>query len=204
MHFTGFKNGGRSGRTGARFGSAVASVLLSLLAVICVATPAQASTSVKISRIYYNSPGTDTRTNASLNAEYVNITNISSVTRVITGWTIRDAANHIYKFPSTSIPAGRTVTLHTGKGTNSGYQRYWQSGAYIWNNDKDTAYLRNAAGAAIFTCSYNSTAVAYKNCRPAIRRPGLRRRPSVDGALLALPVGLAQLSLEHLAGGRQR
>jgi archaellum component FlaF (FlaF/FlaG flagellin family) len=150
--------------TWARGNRALALAVISLLALVFAATPAQAATAVKISRIYYNSPGTDTRTNTSLNAEYVNVQNISSVTQVVTGWTVRDAANHVYTFPATSIPPGGTVTVHTGKGTNSGNQRYWGSGAYIWNNDMDTGYLRNSSGAAIFTCSYNSTAASYKNC----------------------------------------
>jgi hypothetical protein len=164
MYSTGDENGGGKIMSVARGGRAAAVALVSLLAVVFAAAPAQAATSVKISRVYYNSPGTDDRSNTSLNAEYVNVQNISTVTQVVTGWTVRDAANHVYTFPSTSIPAGGTVTVHTGKGTNSGNQRYWGSGAYIWNNDTDTAYLRNSAGTAIFTCSYNSTAVSYKNC----------------------------------------
>jgi hypothetical protein len=164
MQSTGHANGNGTSRARARTGRAVFAALISLLAVVGVASPADAATAVKISRIYYNSPGTDNWSTSSLNAEYVNLLNLTGVTQVITRWTIRDAQGHVYTFPTTSIPAHGTVTLHTGKGVNSGNQRYWQSGAYIWNNDRDTAYLRNAAGAAIFTCSYNSTAVAYKNC----------------------------------------
>lgn len=162
MQSTGLGHVGTSRR--ARLGRAATAAVVSLLAVVCAAAPADAATTVKISRIYYNSPGSDTRTNASLNAEYVTLLNLTGVTQVITRWTIRDAQAHVYTFPTTSIPAHGTVTLHTGKGVNSGSQRYWQQANYIWNNDRDTAYLRNSAGAAIFTCSYNSTAAAYKNC----------------------------------------
>lgn len=152
----------RSVRSGA--GRSAASGLLCLLAVVCFAGPADAAGSLKVSRVYYNSPGVDDRSNTSLNAEYVNVQNISTSTQVVTGWTLRDVAGHVYTFPATSIPAGQTVTVHTGKGANTGNQRFWQSAAYIWNNDTDTAYLRNSAGAAISTCSYNSTAASYKNC----------------------------------------
>lgn len=164
VHSTGNGNGHIRGTHRARGGRVVLFALVSLLAVLFTAAPAQAATTVKISRIYYNSPGTDIYSTTSLNAEYVNVTNIGTTTLAITGWTIRDAANHIYKFPSTSIPARSTVTLHTGKGTNTGNQRYWGSGAYIWNNDKDTGYLRSPAGTLISVCSYNSTATSYKNC----------------------------------------
>src|SRR6478672_5243854 len=155
---------GNSSAATRRLGTTAASVVLALAAVVFGSGPAQAAAAVKISRIYYNSPGTDTRSNTSLNAEYVTLQNMTSRTQVITGWTIRDAVGHTYKFPTTSILAWKTVTLHTGKGVNSGASRYWQQTNYIWNNDKDTAYLRNAAGAAIFTCAYNNATVAYKNC----------------------------------------
>ena len=142
----------------------VLSVLVAAVAGLLAATPAEATPAIKIYKIYYNSPGTDTRTNTSLNGEYVVLRNMTTTSRSITGWTVRDAAGHIYKFGTLSIPAGKIVTLHTGKGTNSSTQRYWGSGNYIWNNDRDTGYLRNAAGTLIHSCAYNSTAVAYKYC----------------------------------------
>jgi hypothetical protein len=49
--------------------------------------------------------------------------------------------------------------------TNTSATRYQGSGNYIWNNDKDTATLRQATGAKIRdTCSYNSTKADYKMC----------------------------------------
>jgi hypothetical protein len=44
--------------------------------------------------------------------------------------------------------------LHTGKGTNTTTNRYWGSGNYIWNNNGDAAYLRNASGKAVDNCSW--------------------------------------------------
>ena len=54
--------------------------------------------------------------------------------------------------------------VHTGKGTdgyNPSGQRdsahlYWNSGAYIWNNDKDTATLRSASTRIYDTCAWKS------------------------------------------------
>jgi hypothetical protein len=126
--------------------------------------PADAAPVVKIIKVYYDSPGADTRTNTSINGEYVVVKNMTTTTRVITGWTVRDAAGHIYKFGTFSLGGGKTVTLYTGKGTNSSTRRYWGQTNYVWNNDKDTASLRNASGSLIQTCSYNSTAVDYKTC----------------------------------------
>jgi hypothetical protein len=65
--------------------------------------------------------------------------------------------------PRKSEPA-LPVTVHTGTGTNTIRHRYWRSANYIWNNDRDTATLKNAAGVVKDRCSYNSTAVDYKVC----------------------------------------
>ncbi|MEU4547977.1 lamin tail domain-containing protein [Nonomuraea dietziae] len=66
------------------------------------------------------------------------------------------------------LGAGKTVTLRTGKGRNTTTIRYWgRSGgtfAYIWNQTKDTGYLRDAHGRLADSCSYNSARYDYKNC----------------------------------------
>lgn len=52
--------------------------------------------------------------------------------------------------------AGASFYLHTGKGTNSPTHRYRGSGAYIWNNTGDTAYLCNSSGTLIDSCPWGS------------------------------------------------
>jgi hypothetical protein len=126
--------------------------------------PAQAAGSVHLTAIYYNSPGTDTRSNTSLNAERVVITNTTSAAVALTGWTLVDASNHRYTFGSFALGKGKSVTLHTGHGTNTATNRYWNSGNYIWNNDKDKATLKRANGAVQDTCSYNSTKYSSTPC----------------------------------------
>jgi hypothetical protein len=132
---------------------------------LVVATPAQAATpAVMITKVYYNSPGTDNRSNSSLNAEYVRLTNKRSSTINLKNWTLRDKANHVYKFSGDfKLKAGASVVIHTGKGTNTSSHRYWGSGNYIWNNTGDTAYLRNSAGTKIDSCSWGSKG-SYTNC----------------------------------------
>ncbi|HEV8529075.1 MAG TPA: hypothetical protein VGS60_16245 [Actinomycetes bacterium] len=39
----------------------------------------------------------------------------------------------MYKFGTFSLGAGKSVRIHTGTGTNTSTDRYWNSGAYIWN-----------------------------------------------------------------------
>ncbi|MEU5942092.1 lamin tail domain-containing protein [Micromonospora sp. NPDC047548] len=132
---------------------------------LAVAAPAQAATpAVQITKVYYNSPGTDNRSNSSLNAEYVKLTNRRSTTINLKSWTLRDKSNHVYKFSGDfRLAKGASVYIHTGKGTNTSTHRYWGSGAYIWNNTGDTAYLRNSAGTAIDSCSWGSSG-SYTYC----------------------------------------
>lgn len=134
-----------------------------LMATFAVVTPAQAAGGIVFYSAYWDSPGSDSGSNTSLNAEYVKLKNTSSTTRYITGWTIRDVQNHVYTFPSTKIAPGRYMTLRTGKGTNTSATRYWGRTWYIWNNSGDTAYLRTKAGTLIDKCAWG-TAGSWKYC----------------------------------------
>lgn len=89
------------------------------------------------------------------------MTNKRTYTINLRGWTLRDRSGHIYTFASTyNLGPGKNVYIHTGRGTNGSpdYQhRYWGSGAYIWNNTGDTAYVRNGSGTLIDSCSWVSS-----------------------------------------------
>ncbi|MGW2301693.1 lamin tail domain-containing protein [Streptomyces sp. NPDC001809] len=132
--------------------------------VLLLPTQAQAAGSVHLYKIYYDSPGTDRRSNASLNAEYVQIRNTTGAAVNLRGWTLTDAANHKYTFGNYVLGKGKIVTVRTGRGTNSAANVYQNRGAYVWNNDRDTATLKKSNGARVDTCSYNSTRVDYKWC----------------------------------------
>jgi Lamin Tail Domain len=110
---------------------------------------------IRIRRIYFDSPGADTGSNASLNAEWIRLRNRGSKGRWLTGWTIRDASGHTYRFGTFKLQAGKTVTVHTGSGSNSSGHRYWRLNNHVWNNTGDTARLRNSAGTLIDKCSYS-------------------------------------------------
>jgi len=60
---------------------------------------AAAAPAVKISYVKYDSPGSDTGSNYSLNGEYVVIKNTTGTARSLTGWTLRDKTGYTYKFP---------------------------------------------------------------------------------------------------------
>ena len=126
---------------------------------LLVATPAQAApATVYIYKVYYNSPGSDTGSNSSLNAEYVVIKNGDDVSHSVSGWTVRDAAGHIYTFGSLRLGAGKRAIIHTGKGTSyttsASTHLYWGRSWYVWNNTGDKVILRRADGSLKDTCSY--------------------------------------------------
>lgn len=135
-----------------------AAISAASLVTVAVQAPAEAAPAVRFTKAYVNSPGSDTRSNASLNAEWVRVKNFGTSRRTLTGWTIRDDSGKVYKFPSFSLGAGATVTLHTGSGTNTRTDLYWRQDNYVWNNSGDRARLRNASGTAIDSCSWGSVA----------------------------------------------
>ena len=124
----------------------------------------QVTSPIRFGKIQYNPPGADLATNASRNGEYVAIKNLGTAARSLTGWTVRDAAGHVYKFGTFTLGVGKSVVLRTGKGTNTSTTRYWGSDHYIWNNAGDKAYLRTAAGTGMDYCAWASSGLGYKNC----------------------------------------
>lgn len=146
---------------------AAAAVVATGCATGVLLAPAQADAtagSVHLYRIYYNSPGTDTGSNTSLNGEWVQVTNTTSAAVNLTGWTVTDASRHVYVFSSYSVGAHQTITIDTGKGTNTATHRYQGRSWYVWNNDKDTATLKNGRGTWIDSCSYNNPRASYAWC----------------------------------------
>ncbi|MDX6357106.1 MAG: hypothetical protein QOH37_160 [Nocardioidaceae bacterium] len=125
--------------------------LLGCLAPLLPASPALASGPVKIAKIHYAQSGTN------LNTEYIVFKNKTSSVVQMKGWEIISAPssdNQHYFFPRTKVPAGGSVTLYTGSGTNSAGRRYWGSTTPRWDNAGDKAILLNAAGTTVDICQY--------------------------------------------------
>ena len=118
--------------------------------------PADAAGPVRMTYVQYDSPGTDTGSNKSLNGEWVRIKNFRSTRKNLTGWTLRDTSHHVYRFGTFRLPAGASVRIHTGKGTNTRTNRYWGASWYVWNNTGDKAILRNKSGTTVDTCKWGS------------------------------------------------
>jgi hypothetical protein len=127
---------------------------LLVVGLIVLGVIGPASAAIRISKVQYDSPGSDYGSNSSLKAEWVKIKNTGGKAKSLSGWTLRDKAGHVYNFGSFKLKAGRTVTVHTGSGSDSAKHLYQDSGAYIWNNDGDTAKLKNDNGKLIDKCSW--------------------------------------------------
>jgi hypothetical protein len=144
--------------------------ILALCVLVALAAVTAAGAKVKITKIYYNSPGRDNGSDDSLNGEWVMIKNISTNPRSIRNWTLRDAQGHVYTFPGITMPPGSRWKIHTGPGLDSfpppgkPGQLYWGMDTYVWNNGKDRATLRKANRVLVDRCYYNNPSRSYKIC----------------------------------------
>jgi hypothetical protein len=141
---------------------AVASALTTVL-VVGMAAPALAA--IRFKAVYYNS-GSSSLTNYYLNKEYVVIKNTGTTTRRLGGWKLVDkryasnggtGTDQVYTFPRFSLAAGAVVRIHTGKGTRTTHDLYWGLSHYVWGNSADTAFLYNASGRQVDSCSWTSS-----------------------------------------------
>jgi hypothetical protein len=108
-------------------GMAVLGIVMTLGLVMASSVPAQAVNRMQIHKIQYNSPGRDTGSNRSLNAEWVQLHNRSASRINLSGWTLRDncGCGHVYTFHNYTIRAHGYVKIHTGRGTNTQTNSSW-------------------------------------------------------------------------------
>ena len=111
-----------------------------------------ASTPIKIQKIHYDAPGPDPD---NPNGEWVDLVNDGSAPVDLTGFTLKDEANHIYTFPEVLVQPGQVVRLYSGQGHNSQDALYWGfRGDSVWSNNGDTAYLRDPSGRLVDSSTY--------------------------------------------------
>ncbi|MDF9748262.1 lamin tail domain-containing protein [Natrinema salsiterrestre] len=114
--------------------------------------PTDQEGTISIATIHEEASG-DERDN--LNDEYIVFENTGDQPLDLTGWSVADAADHTYTFPSGfTLDPGTQVTLHTGSGTDSSSDLYWGSGSPIWNNAGDTVIVRNDSGTTVLQEDY--------------------------------------------------
>lgn len=138
-----------------------AAALTTAAITAAIAVPASAAgehrphrLNVEISRVQYDSPGRDDRSNRSLNKEWVEITNNTRRSMNLDGWTLSDEDGHTYTFDHYRLEGRATVRIHTGIGRDSSSDLYQDRRAYVWDNRSDTATLRNDHGRFIDDASW--------------------------------------------------
>jgi hypothetical protein len=103
---------------------------------------------LRIARIVANPPGPD------IYSERVLVQNDTSAAIDLTGWTLRDLADHVFTFPAFTLESGFAVAVWTGVGTNNQDNLYWGRHAAVWNNTGDTASLRDPGGTEVAAFAY--------------------------------------------------
>ncbi|WP_328623822.1 lamin tail domain-containing protein [Streptomyces sp. NBC_00353] len=138
-----------------------ATVLAAGAVVSAVALPASAHDNdrhrqprVEISAVQADSPGRDTRTNRSLNAEWVELTNNDRRAVNLDGWTLRGENGRRYRFDDVRLAGRATVRIHTGIGRDTRTDLYQDRRNYVWGDRSDTATLRDDRGRTVDTESW--------------------------------------------------
>jgi len=108
-------------------------------------------TDLALAEIHGDAAGND---NENLNDEYLVFENRGETDRNLTGWTVTDGAGHGYTVGAVTLAPDEQVTLHTGTGTDTDSDIYWDRSGAVWNNGGDTVTVRNADGAVVLVRSY--------------------------------------------------
>ena len=157
---------GAGGGGGANFASPLASSVTFGLGdgkPRLVITPRPAS-AIRVSRIFYNSPGPDTGSNRSHNGEWIQVRNTGRTSRQLRGWWISDAEGHVYRFGRLALRPGASVTVHTGRGRDTTKDRYWNRRGYVWDNQRDLARLHRADSTLVDQCHYDNAHASQLRC----------------------------------------
>jgi micrococcal nuclease len=108
---------------------------------------------LRIQKIYYDAPGPDAE---NPNGEWVEIMNEGSSAVDLAGCSLKDEGTHIYAFSTVELPAEKVLKLYSGQGTDSSTVLFWGlSDDAVWNNEGDTAFLRDPEGRLIDIYGYS-------------------------------------------------
>jgi micrococcal nuclease len=87
--------------------------------------------------------------------EWVELVNEGDQPIDLSGYTLKDEANHIYTFDDFYLEPNRSVRLYTSNGRDTDSKLYWGLGIdTVWNNSGDTAYLRDPNGSLVDLYTY--------------------------------------------------
>ena len=144
--------------------SAAVAAAAAAVVVPGLSSTADSAPAVRLVGVQYDSPGDDTGTNYSVNAEWFRVKNTSTRAKSLAGWKVKDNTGYTFVFPSGyTLGAGKTVTVRTGKGSNTASTLYWKQGYYVWNNTGDKARLMTPGGTVVDSCSWDDGS-GYTSC----------------------------------------
>lgn len=115
-------------------------------------TDNQPDSDIAVTEIHEDAEGNEFE---NLDDEYITFTNNGNSEVDMSGWTVSDAADHVYTFPSGfSLATGQSVTLYTGSGPDTDSELYWGEEAPVWNNGGDTITLEDTSGTVVLQRQY--------------------------------------------------
>jgi hypothetical protein len=120
------------------------------------AHPHHRHSQVTIGKVRYDSPGYDTRSNRSLNAEWIQVRNTGHRAVDLKGWTLTNRSGQRYRFHHLRLRGHDSVIVHTGYGRDTRHDVYQDRPAHVWNNHHDRATLRDRRGHRVDTVTWNS------------------------------------------------
>ncbi|MFK0022314.1 lamin tail domain-containing protein [Streptomyces sp. NPDC090798] len=111
---------------------------------------------VEISKVQYDAPGHGSRSNRSLNEEWVQITNSGRDSVNLDDWTLSNREGRVYTFHHLRLNSHSSVRVHTGVGRDTYRDVYQDRRNFVWDDRKDTATLRNDHRRVVDTISWDA------------------------------------------------
>ncbi|MEU8909931.1 lamin tail domain-containing protein [Streptomyces mirabilis] len=111
---------------------------------------------VEISKVQYDAPGHGSRSNRSLNEEWVQITNSGRESVNLDDWTLSNRQGRVYTFHHLRLNGHSTVRVHTGVGRDTYRDVYQDRRNFVWDDRRDTATLRNDHRRVVDTISWDA------------------------------------------------
>ena len=85
-----------------------------------------------------------------LAAEEIVLSNQGQVA-YLEGWALDDKDGNTFTFPSVVLWSGAELRIHSGEGSDTPTDLYWNSTESVWDSTQEVATLRNAEGQVIVT-----------------------------------------------------
>lgn len=117
---------------------------------------------VKVLAVQFDAPGPEA---TRLTREWVLLSNEATQPADLTGWKLKDKADHTFEFPEGfALAPGAAVRVRTGVGEDTAQDLFWGRKAAVWNNEGDKAEVLDANGqrVATYTWSPDGTWATYR------------------------------------------